>query len=74
MNLTRHELAERARAIWGSERFVSARLREDRGADITLLQARTLASDTRGRNFTAHQLDVTGTPKCHDDCKTLVLK
>jgi hypothetical protein len=70
--MTLHELAERARTLWGADRFVAARAREhDGGADITLLQARTLASDTRGRNYTAHRLDKHGTPTCHDDCRTL---
>jgi len=77
--MTITEAADRARLIWGQHRFFSVRMRPDGGADVTLLQAHTLtnpdrplASDTRGRHYTAHQLNASGQPVCHVDCESLV--
>jgi len=68
--MTISEAAERARLIWGDQRFISVRLRDDGGADVSLL--RTFPpSDVRGRTFTAHRLDRNGHPVCHNDCNTL---
>lgn len=68
--MTVNEASERARIIWGESRFLAVHLRDDGGADVSLL--RTFPpSDVRGRTFTYHRLDVNGHPVCHSDCNTL---
>ena len=68
--MTITQAADRARLIWGEHRFFSVRMRQDGGADITLLRA-GIASDVRGRNYTAHAIDCNGHAVCHTDCETL---
>jgi hypothetical protein len=68
--MTISEACERAKTIWGEQRFLSVRLREDGGADVNLLRA-GIASDCRDRNYSAHRLDRFGHPVCHNDCNTL---
>jgi len=71
--MTITEAANRAREIWGAGRFFSVQLRQDGGADVTLLRT-FLASDVRGRTFTAHRLSASGRPICHVDCESLVVQ
>ena len=68
--MTINEAKERARLIWGESRFFSLKLRDDGGAEITLLRT-FLASDGRGRASTWHQLDCNGHAICHVDCEQL---
>ena len=73
MALTLSEALAAADRIWGRHRVVSVRIRPDGGFDVNLLQARGLAaSDTRGRNYSAHRLDAAGVPDCHEDCRSIV--
>lgn len=68
--MTIGDASARARVLWGEGRFLSVRLRDDGGADVTLL--RTFPpTDVRGRTFTAHRLNADGHPICHNDCALL---
>ncbi len=69
--MTLNEAMERAGAVWGSDRVISVRQRPDGGVDVALHPGHTRASDTRGRNYSAHRLDANGHPCCHDDCEQL---
>jgi len=70
MSLTVNEAIERACAIWGAARTHGIKLRPDGGADVELVPA-GIASDTRARNYVAHQIDANGHAVCHSDCARL---
>lgn len=65
------QLHDRANRIWGPKRVISVYpIPATGGLDVNCIRL-GMASDCRGRTFTAHRLDATGTPTCHTDCMVL---
>jgi len=68
--MTLNEAEERVDRIWGRARIISLHLRPNGGVDVNLTPV-GMASDVRGRSFSAHRLDANGHPDCHNDCMDL---
>jgi len=68
--MTLREAEARVEQIWGRQRVISILVRPEGGFDVNLTPV-GMASDIRGRTFSAHRLDSNGHACCHTDCMDL---